>query len=181
MAAAEIVLGVGASVAIHRALDLTSELRKLGHTVTVLMTEAATRLIAPLQFAAISGRRGHVDPFAAAAHNVYDHLGPGRSADLLIVCPATADLIGRLAMGLGDDSVTTAALAYRGPKILCPAMNWRMWEHPLVQRNLRTLEEIGWQRVGPVRGELACGEEGLGRLAPVEDILAASATALARS
>lgn len=171
-AGAHVLLGVGASVAIHRSLDLVSELRKRGHETTVLMTPGATKLVSPLQFGALAGSRVLTDVFAGAGEDVYDHLRPAREGDLLVVCPATADLIGRLAAGLAGDMVTTTAIAWRGPSLLAPAMNWRMWAHPFVQRNVKTLEDAGWHRVGPAAGDLACGEEGPGRLATVEDILA---------
>jgi phosphopantothenoylcysteine synthetase/decarboxylase len=175
---AHVVVGVSASVAIHRALDVVSELKKLGHVVTVLMTPASTRLVAPIQFQAISGRRVFCDLFAGADDDAYDHLGPAREGDLFLCAPATADLIGRLAHGLADDMVTTTSLAWTGPRVLAPAMNWRMWAHPFVQRNVKTLDDAGWSRVGPAEGDLACGEKGPGRLAPVEDILDAVARAL---
>jgi len=169
----KILLGVSASVALHRALDLTSDLRKQGHEVTVLMTPSATRLVAPLQFQAISGQRVYHDLFLGADDDVYDHLGPARHGDVLVCAPATADLIGRLAAGIADDIVTTTALAWSGPRVVAPAMNWRMWDHPFVQRNVGILEDAGWTRVGPADGDLACGENGPGRLAPVEEILEA--------
>ena len=161
-------------MALHRALDLTSELKKRGDAVTVLMTRGATKLVTPLHFQALSGRRVFHDVFAGAGDDVYDHLNPARDGDVLVCAPATADLIGRLAAGLADDMVTTTALAWTNrPKVLAPAMNWRMWAHPFVQRNVRTLTDAGWHLVGPAEGDLACGEQGPGRLAPVADILAA--------
>ena len=168
-----ILVGVSASVAIHRALDLVSELKKRGHDVTVLMTPGATRLITPLQFQAISGRRVHHDVFGGTNEHAYDHLSPARDGELYVYCPATADLIARLAHGMGDDMVTTTALAYQGPSILAPAMNWRMWANPLVQRNLQILRDVGFQVVDPADGDLACGEEGPGRLASIVSIIEA--------
>lgn len=168
----KVLLAVSASVAIHRALDLASELRKRGSEVTVLMTPAATRLVTPLQFQAISGRRVFHDLFLGADDDAYDHLQPARDGDVMLFAPATADLIGRLAHGLADDIVTTSALAFAGRKLLAPAMNWRMWANPLVQRNVGTLVASGHELIPPAEGDLACGERGPGRLAPVETILA---------
>jgi phosphopantothenoylcysteine synthetase/decarboxylase len=168
-----VLLGVSASVAIHRALDVVSELRKLGHGVTVLMTPSATRLIAPIQFQAISGSRVHHDVFGGTKDDVYDHLNPARVGDVFLFCPATAVLIARLATGMADDMVTTTALAFEGRRLIAPAMNFRMWRNPLVQRNLQALKSFGFEQVGPVEGELACGDQGMGRLAPVATILAA--------
>lgn len=169
--APHILLAVSASVAVHRALDLASELRKLGYQVTVLMTPRAKEFISPLHFQAISGRRVFHELFAGADDDAYDHLGPARAGSLLLFAPASADLIGRLAAGLADDIVTTTALAFRGPRILCPAMNWRMWANGFVQRNVATLKDSGVTIVLPDAGDLACGEKGPGRLAPVKDIL----------
>jgi phosphopantothenoylcysteine decarboxylase/phosphopantothenate--cysteine ligase len=181
MAAPHVILAASASVAIHRALDITSELTKRGRAVTVLLTPAATRLVAPLQFQALSGRRVYWDLFAGAGEDVYDHLTPAREGDIMVFAPTTADLIARLAAGLADDVVTTCALAFHGPRLLCPAMNWRMWAHPFVQRNVEMLTSSGYRLVGPAEGDLACGERGPGRLAPVESILAAVEQALPKS
>ncbi|NRA96798.1 MAG: phosphopantothenoylcysteine decarboxylase [Planctomycetes bacterium] len=177
---AHVVLGVSASVALHRGLDVASELKKGGHDVTALMTPSATKLIAPLQFQAITGRRVFHDLFQGADDDAYDHLNPARDGDLLICAPATADLIGRLAHGLADDMVTTTAVAFSAdkPRLMAPAMNWRMWANPFVQRNIATLCEAGWEIVGPAEGDLACGEQGPGRLAPIDEIVRAITSAL---
>ena len=177
---AHIVLGVSASVALHRGLDVASELKKGGHDVTALMTPSATKLVAPLQFQAITGRRVFHDLFQGADDDAYDHLNPARDGDLLICAPATADLIGRLAHGLADDMVTTTAVAFSAdkPRLMAPAMNWCMWANPFVQRNIATLCEAGWEIVGPAEGDLACGEQGPGRLAPIDEIVRAITSAL---
>jgi len=177
---AHIVLGVSASVALHRGLDIASELGKRGHEVSALMTPAATRLIAPLQFQAITGRRVSHDLFAGSGDDVYDHLTPARDGELLVCAPATADLIGRLAHGLADDLVTTTAVAWTTdkPRLIAPAMNWRMWANPVVESNITSLKDAGWICVEPAEGDLACGEKGPGRLAPVDEIVAAIESAL---
>lgn len=180
MPPSHVILAVSASVAIHRGLDLVSELRKRGRQVTVLMTPGATRLVTPLQFQALSGRPVHWDVFGGTGDDVYDHLGPARAGDLLLFAPATADLIGKLAAGIADDLVTTCALAFDGPKILCPAMNWRMWANPFVHRNVAALAAAGFILVPPAEGDLACGEHGPGRLAPVDVILRAVEASLAK-
>ena len=177
---ARVILGVSASVAIHRALDVASELKKGGHDVTALMTSSATKLVAPLQFQAITGRRVFHDLFEGADDDAYDHLNPAREGDLLVCAPATADLLGRLAHGLADDMVSTTALAFPQdkPRLLAPAMNWRMWANPLVQRNVAALTEANWRIIGPAEGDLACGEQGRGRLATVDEIVDAVTSAL---
>ena len=170
---AHVILGVSASVALHRALDVASELRKGGHQVTPHKTENPTEFISPLQFQAITGRRVFHDLFEGADDDAYDHLSPARDGDLLICAPATADLIGRLAHGLADDMVTTTALAFphEKPRMVAPAMNWRMWENPMVRRNVHTLRDADWEVIEPVEGDLACGDQGVGRLAPVTQLL----------
>lgn len=174
-----VALAVSGSVAAHRALDLTRELDRRGVVVTVLMTPAACRLVTPLFFQAISRRRVYHDLFAGGGgEDPYDHLQPAREARVMCFAPATADLVGRLACGLADDVVTTCALAFDGPRVLAPAMNWRMWRHPLVQRNLAGLKEAGYRVVEPEDGDLACGEQGPGRMARVERVLEAVLEAL---
>lgn len=132
MSSSPIILGVSASVALHRALDLASSLKKAGHELTVVMTPGATKLISPLQFGALAGGRVLHDVFAGEGEDVYDHLRPAREGAALLCAPATADLIGRLAAGLADDLLTTTAIAWDQdrPRLLAPAMNWRMWAHP---------------------------------------------------
>ncbi len=172
MAGGVVLLAVSASVAIHRALDLTSELKKRGRRVRVLMTHRSTALISPLQFRALSGEPVIHDLFEPTGDAAYQHLESAREASVFVAAPATADLIARFAAGIADDAVTTAALAFEGPRLLCPAMNWRMWMNPLTQRNVATLEALGWKRLGPDAGELGCGETGEGRLAEVSRIVA---------
>ena len=167
-----VALAVSGSVAIHRAVDLASALRQRGVRVHVLMTAAATRLVQPLLFEAVTHERVGHDMFSAGNGDPYDHLTPAREAEVLVFAPATADLIGRLAAGLAGDVVTTCALAFQGPRLLCPAMNHRMWSNPFVQRNLGLLRSAGYEVEEPETGALACGEAGPGRLAPVERILA---------
>ncbi|MEZ6195010.1 MAG: flavoprotein [Planctomycetota bacterium] len=170
-----VILGVTASVAIHRALDLASELRKAGYRVSAVMTPDATRLVTPLQFQAITLSRVYHTLWEEGRDLDHDHIRLAETGDLLVVAPATAGTIGKIAHGLADNVLLTTALAFGGPRLFAPAMNWRMWAQPAVQRNCRQLAEDGWTAVGPVSGDLACGEEGAGRLAPVADILAALA------
>ncbi len=173
-----IVLGVSASIAIHRALDLCSELKKKGHRVHVVMTPSATRLIAPMTFQAFSHEKVHHEMWEPVDSFDHDHIRLAQEGDIFALVPATADTIGKLANGIMDNVLLTTAFAFAGPKLFAPAMNWRMWEHPAVQRNAAALQAEGWTMVGPVAGELACGEQGSGRLAPVLDILRALEAAL---
>jgi phosphopantothenoylcysteine decarboxylase len=168
-----VLLGVAGSIAAHRALDLTSELTKAGAAVDVVMTAGAMRFIQPLAFQALARRKVHFDLFEPVLHQSHDHIELARAADLCVVAPCSADVIGKLASGICDDFLTTVLYAaHDKPRLLCPAMNWRMWKNPLTARNLATLERIGFQVEAPDEGDLACGEHGPGRLAPVARILA---------
>ena len=168
-----IVLGVTASIAIHRALDLCSELRKRNHRVDVVMTPAATRLVAPMTFQAFSHRKVHHELWEPSDSFDHDHIRLAQDGEILVVVPATASSIGKLAQGIFDNVLLTTAAAFAGPRLFAPAMNWRMWANPAVQRNVARLQQDGWTMVPPVDGDLACGEQGPGRLASVAEILAA--------
>ncbi|KJS75241.1 MAG: phosphopantothenoylcysteine decarboxylase [Desulfotomaculum sp. BICA1-6] len=166
-----IVVGVSGGIAAHRALDLTSNLVKAGAEVHVIMTGAAREFIRPLAFEAISGHRVHYDIFAAPPGWRYPHLELARKADLAVVAPATANIIAKLACGLADDLLTTAALAMICPLVICPAMNLYMYRNPVVQENLERLRRRGVSIIDPASGRQACGDEGPGRLAEVSVIV----------
>ena len=169
------MLGVGGGIAAYKACELARLVVKGRGTVRVAMTRAATRFVAPLTFQALSGAPVLVDLLDPSAEQAYGHLGLARQADLLVIAPATADLLARLRAGMGDDAVTTTALAAECPVLVAPAMNVRMWRNPVVQENLAALRARGWHVVGPASGELADGDVGEGRLAePAEIALAAS-------
>lgn len=169
-----VILGISASVAIHRALDLASELRKAGHKVSAVMTPNATKLISPLQFQAITLSKVFHAQWETVDDLDHDHIRLAELGDLLIFAPATAGTIAKLAYGMADNVLTTTALAFHGPRLIAPAMNWRMWAAEAVQHNCEILRNRGWSFVGPDTGDLACGEEGAGRLAPVATILDAA-------
>jgi len=166
-----IVVGVSGGIAAHRALDLTSTLVKAGAEVHVIMTGAAREFIRPLAFEAISGHRVHHDIFTTPPGWRYPHLELARQADLAVVAPATANIIAKLACGLADDLLTTAALAMICPLVICPAMNLYMYKNPVVQENLERLRRRGAVIVDPASGRQACGDEGPGRLAEVAVIV----------
>lgn len=173
-----VVLGVGGGIAAYKACEVARLVVRHGGRVRVAMTLAATRFVTPLTFQALSGSPVLVDLFEPEAERTYGHLGLARQADLLLVAPATADLIARLRAGLGDDAVTTTALAVTCPVLLAPAMNTRMWANAVVQENVAALKARGWQVVGPGSGELADGDVGEGRLAEPEEIAEAAARLL---
>lgn len=170
----EICLVVGGGIAACRVLDLIRGLKAQGAEITVIGTEAATRFVTPLMFHAISGRPFHGDLFHPGEKGGMDHIRLAREADLVIVAPATADLMAKMAHGLANDLATAMILARRGPVLVAPAMNVAMWEHPATQRNVERLKGDGVVFCGPESGVLACGEEGMGRLAGVDTIMEAA-------
>lgn len=166
-----IVLGVGGSIAAYKAADLCSQLRKRGGDVFVVMTAAATRFIAPLTLQSLSRNPVSQSLWDEGKGWQPGHIELADKADLLLVAPATADLMARFAHGLADDELTSLYLACRAPVLIAPAMNGKMYEHPATVANRQALENRGHFFIGPEGGMLACGYEGLGRLWPVEKIL----------
>ena len=170
----KIVLGVTGSIAAHKAADLTSLLQKAGYQVNVVMTTDAQRFITPLPFKTLSRQ--------PVVTNVYDeeegwkpaHIRLADEADLLLIAPATANVIAKLANGLADDALTCIALALnpQARLLIAPAMNGKMWQHAATQHNVQLLKSRGAEFIGPDDGMLSCGYEGLGRLWPVEKIAA---------
>ncbi len=175
-----VVVGVGGGIAAYKACDLVRRLRERSLRVRVAMTPNARAFVGPLTFQALSGEAVLTDLLDPRQDQAFGHLDFSRSADLLVVAPATADLLGKLAGGLADDPVTGVALATRAPWLLCPAMNVAMWRSPRVQANLATLREEATVHVcGPAEGLLADGDVGPGRLAEVPDIVEAALRLLA--
>ena len=182
LAGKRIVLGVTGGIAAYKAAELCRLFVKAGATVRVVMTEAATRFIAPLTLQTLSGAPVALDLFDPASEAEIGHIKLADEADLLVVAPATADFIARMAAGMADDLLAAVVLATRAPILLAPAMNVNMWENPVTQANLsRLLGPAGAGRVttvGPDRGELACGWVGAGRLIEPADIVAEAARLL---
>ncbi|MFI5180648.1 MAG: bifunctional phosphopantothenoylcysteine decarboxylase/phosphopantothenate--cysteine ligase CoaBC [Thermoanaerobaculia bacterium] len=164
-----IVLGVGGSIAAYKAADLASRLTQEGALVDAVLTEAGARFVSPLTFRSVTGRSAYTDLWTGDAHVV--HVALGHEASLLLIAPATADLIAKLAHGLADDLLTVSALAGRCPLVLCPAMDAGMWEHPATRANVETLKSRGAIFIGPAEGRMASGLTGIGRLAEPEEIL----------
>lgn len=169
---AHIVLAVTGSIAAFKAADLCSKLHQSGHDVHVVMTEAATKLVAVNTFLYLSGHRVHVDMFDPSQAGVIEHISLADEADLIVIAPATANTLASLAQGRADNMVTTLALAADSPVLVCPAMNPRMWAHPAVRRNLETIERDGLRVLSPESGSMACGHIGPGRLVEPPTILA---------
>ena len=156
---AKVLLGVTGGIAAYKACELTRLLVKAGHDVVPLVTRGADRFVRRETFAALARR--------PAKEDLYPHL---TRADLLVIAPLTANTMAKLAYGLADDVLTEAALAHRGPVLVAPAMNPRMWSHPATQANAATLRERGVELIGPDEGETAEGELGVGRMAEPEEI-----------
>jgi phosphopantothenoylcysteine decarboxylase/phosphopantothenate--cysteine ligase len=173
LAGKEIVLGVTGSIAAYKAVELLRELVKAGAGVSVVMTESARQFVGPLTFATLSRREVMTELFALDYEARIRHIAATDGADLLLVAPATAHVIGRFARGLADDLLTNLFLACTRPIVVAPAMDADMYRHPAVQENLERLRAWGMRIVGPATGELASGMWGPGRLAEVGDILAA--------
>ena len=170
----EIVLGVSGGIAVYKAVELLRLLTRRGARVRVIMTENATRFVAPLTFATLSGRSVCTGLFGEGgreADAAIRHIEWARQADAVVIAPATANLVGKLANGIADDALTTFALAVTVPVLLCPAMNTHMYENRAVGRNIDRLEADGYRIVEPSAGSLACGTTGPGRLPEPEEIL----------
>ena len=168
-----VVMGVTGGIAAYKACEVVSRLKKLGADVDVIMTENAARLVAPLTFETLSARPVSVDTFARAASWDVRHISLAQKADLMLVAPATANLMAKLACGIADDMLTTTLLATKAPIVLAPAMNTGMWTAEATQQNLRTLLARGVRTVGPDSGRLACGDSGAGRMSEPEAIVEA--------
>lgn len=177
LARRRVVVGVSGGIAAYKTAELVRLLVKAGAEVRVVMTEAATRFVTPLTLQALSQHPVATDTFDVQQEATIGHIELADIAELLVVAPATADVIARLALGLAGDLLTTVALACRAPLLLAPAMNVNMWCHPATQKNLATLVERGALTVGPESGELACGWLGAGRMAEPVEIVAACARA----
>ena len=170
---ANILIAVTGSIASYKAADLVSSLKKQGHDVTVLMTEAAREFIQPLTLQVLSQNPVYLDVMQEPYPDQVNHIERGKETDLFIVVPATANSIAKLAHGFADNMVTSTALALPQniPKLLAPAMNTKMYEHPATQTNLKTLETYGYKLISPKESLLACGDYGRGALADLDIIL----------
>ena len=154
------------------------DLRERGATVTCLMTKAAQQFISPLTFRALSDHPVHTDPFSEHEDWNVLHTTLADQADLVLIAPASADIIARLTAGFADDLVTSVVLASRARVLIVPAMNDNMWTHPVTSENVRKLKGIGYQFVGPIEGDLVCGRTGVGHIAENHDILQSVETIL---
>lgn len=170
MADKSILLIIGGGIAAYKALELIRTLKKRGIASRCILTRAGSEFVTPLSVSALSGDKVYGELFNLTDEAEMGHIELSRSADLVVVVPATADLMAKAANGLANDLASTTLLATDKPVLMAPAMNVRMWEHPATLRNLATLQGDGVHFVGPDEGEMACGEFGPGRLAEPDAI-----------
>ncbi len=176
----KVLLGVTGCIGAYKAAEVLRGLQKAGAQVRVIMTQHATEFVRPATFEALSGQAVIVGMFAQPDHSAIEHIAAAREADLLLVAPATANILAKFAHGIADDFLSTVYLSNTNPVLIAPAMNVEMWNHPATQANLKTLRERGVQFVEPGVGYQACGEVGVGRLAEPEEIVTATLNLLAK-
>ncbi len=165
-----ILLIVGGGIAAYKSLDLVRRLRERGYGVRAILTQAGAQFVTPLSLASLTGDKAYQDLFSLTDEAEMGHIQLSRDADLLVVAPATADLMAKMAAGLANDLASTALLATDKPVLIAPAMNVRMWDHPATRRNRATLAGEGVLFIGPSDGDMACGEYGPGRMAEPTEI-----------
>lgn len=173
-----IVLGVGGGIAAYKVVELARELTQAGADVRVVMTRSATKFVGPITFSTLTGNRVHTGLFEEADPPEVPHTSLARSADLIVVAPATANLIAKFARGISDDFLSALLLSFRGPVVMAPAMHTEMWENEATQSNVADLRARGVEFVGPVEGPLAGSDSGIGRLAEITDVAAGLDAAL---
>lgn len=168
-----IVLGVTGSIAAYKAADIISRLKKLGHEVDVILTESGSRIITPITLQTLSKNKVYMDMFEEITPKEVKHISLAEKADLMLIAPATANIIGKIANGIADDFLSTVVMAAANttPVYIAPAMNTNMYENPIVQANIEKLRSYGYRFVEPKESLLACGTVGKGALADVDDII----------
>ena len=166
-----VVIGVSGGIAVYKTLDVVSRLRKLGVNVNVIMTKSATEFVTPLSFQSLSQNYVVCDMFEDPKTWDVEHISLAKRADVFLIAPATANVIGKIACGICDDMLTTTVAATKAKVLIAPAMNTNMYENPIIQRNISTLKEYGYNFVEPASGRLACGDTGKGKLASPETIV----------
>ncbi len=177
-----IILGVTGSIAAYKAAEIARLLFKKGCQVEVIMTNGATKFVTPLTFRTLTQNRVYTDVFQDDFPNEVKHISLAQKADAVLIAPATANIIGKIAGGIGDDMLSTTVLAVRNkPVLIVPAMNTNMWGNPIVQENLAKLQKYGYRLIEPKESLLACGTVGNGALAEVEDIVKAALAAMEQS
>ncbi len=166
-----IILAVTGGIAAYKSATLIGKLRKEGANVYVIMTKNATNFITPLTLSTLSSHPVDVDTFERVANFDVEHISLAKKADLFVVAPASANVIGKVASGIADDMLTTTIMATTAPKVFAPAMNTNMYNNPIYKANEQKLKDYGYKFINPQKGMLACGDIGAGKLARVEDIV----------
>ena len=168
-----IVLGVTGSIAAYKSADIISRLKKLGHEVDVILTESGSRIITPITLQTLSKNKVYMDMFEEITPKEVKHISLAEKADLMLIAPATANIIGKIANGIADDFLSTVVMAAANttPVYIAPAMNTNMYENPIVQANIEKLRSYGYRFIEPKESLLACGTVGKGALADVDDII----------
>ena len=166
-----VVLAVSGSIAAYKTAGLASALKKLNADVEVLMTQNAVNFINPITFESLTGNKCLVDTFDRNFQHKVEHIALAKRADVVMIAPASANVIGKIACGIADDMVTTTVMACKCPKIVAPAMNTWMFENPIVQENLERLKKFGMTVIEPEKGRLACGDTGAGKMPEPEVLL----------
>lgn len=166
-----IVLGVCGGIAVYKACDLVSQLKKMGANIDIIMTKSATEFVTELTFRTLSANPVVTDMFDSPTSWDVKHISLAQKADLFLIVPATANIIGKISNAIADDMLSTTVMATKAPVILCPAMNTGMYENPLVQENIKKLKNFGYEFIEPQEGRLACGDIGKGKLAKIETII----------
>ena len=169
----EIVLGISASIACYKSCEIVSGLVQRGISVHTVLTRAATNLISPLLFQYLSGNRSYSDLFSSGNFSP-EHISLADRADLVIIAPATANTIAKLACGTTDNLLSCLVYAATAPVLIAPAMNTRMYRHPVTQENIKKIKALGYRLIGPEKGWLSCGAEGEGRMSTPQDIITAA-------
>lgn len=168
-----IILGVTGCIAAYKAATIVSRLKDLGADVWVVMTKEGAQLVGPLTFRTLSGNPVILDLYSQEITNTpVPHIALSQKADLIVIAPATANVIGKIAGGLADDALSTMTLSTTTKKLLAPAMNCEMWRNPVVAANVAKSRQFGWEMIGPVEGKLACGDNDIGRMSEPEEIVA---------
>lgn len=166
-----IIIGVCGSIAAYKAAEVVSQLKKKGFDISVVMTDEATKFVTPLTFQNLSGNQVITDMFELPKNWLPVHTSLADCADLVLVVPATANIMAKVAGGLCDDILSCVILATKAKVMFCPAMNTNMYKHKAVQENIRKLKNMGYYFIGPIEGHLACGYSGMGHIAETGDIL----------
>ena len=175
-----VVIGVSGGIAVYKVCDVVSRLKKLGANVHVIMTKSATEFVAPLTFQSLSQNYVVSDMFEEPKTWDVEHISLAKKADVFLIAPATANVIGKIACGISDDMLSTTVMATKGKVLIAPAMNTNMYENPIVQRNIDTLKALNYDFIEPESGRLACGDMGKGKLASPENIVEAVVRALTK-